>query len=258
MAASLVLQGWGAEAKPPTLEELKSGVGRVEILNCDGTPFRLGGHDVTGTGFLIGARVVLTAEHGMYVGVDEPACKLRVRFGAETYPVTSVRVWGDRGQVDAYARRGVDLATLRLARAVDGHVFRFASEGARMSTPVATLGYPLGGPLSVSRGEVWRNVVEYGVPSVAAKIQIEGGSSGGPIFDERGDVLSVVSRIVISGSLTADKSSRPGGVDIPRWWGPDLLPDLCRAYPDSGVPDCGDGSDAPAAKASVLLHPGRR
>jgi serine protease Do len=243
------------EADTPTLEELKTGVGRVEILNCDGTPLSFGGHDVAGSGFLIGSRVVMSAEHGMWIGQDQPACKMRVRFGDKAYPVTSVRVWGDPGQEDMYARRGVDVATLTVAKPVDGYLFRFAAEGAPVGTRVATLGYPLGGPLAVTRGEVTNNVIDYEVPSVAAKIDIEGGNSGGPIFSDEGEVISVVSRIVISGSLTADRSNRWGGVDIPRWWGADALADLCKTYPEGELPDCDDESGSDTQKASAVLLP---
>jgi V8-like Glu-specific endopeptidase len=241
---------------PPSLQELKSGIGKVETLNCDGTPFRAGGHAFTGTGFLVGSRVVMTAEHGMYVGHDQPACRMRVRFGSETYAVAATRVWGEPGQRDAYERRGVDLATLTLARRVqDRHIFAFAAEGAPIGTPLATVGHPLGGPLRVSRGRVYKNVIDYGVPSLAATIDIEGGNSGGPMFNSQGEVLSVVSRVVISGSLTADKSSRYGGVDIPRWWGLNAFLDLCRTHPDGDIPDCDGTSGSATTKTSVLLKP---
>lgn len=243
------------EGSTATPEELRSGVGLVETLNCDGTPFVVGGHAASGSGFLIGSRVVMSAEHGMWVGLDEPACKMRVRFGDETYPVTDVRVWGEQNQRDFYARRGVDLATLTLSRPVDAHVFKFASEGAPVGTPIATLGYPMGGPLKLARGTITKNVIDHEVPSIAAKIDIEGGNSGGPILNDDGAVLSLVSRIVISGSLTEDKSNRWGGVDIPRWWGANVLSDLCRTYPDGGVPDCADQSETETTKRSVLLSP---
>lgn len=256
VAAVVIARGPDADTAIPTLEEVKSGIGRVETLNCDGTPVTFGDHAATGSGFLIGSRVVMSAEHGMWVARDTPACKMRVRFGDEIYPVTNVRVWGEPGQKDMYERRGVDLATLTLARPVeDRHVFQFASEGAPKGASVLTAGYPLGGPLKVSRGTVYRNLPDYGVPAVATNLDTDGGSSGGPIFTDKGEVISVVSRIVISGSLTLDKSSRSGGIDLPRWWGPDVLGDLCRIYGDGGIPDCADAGETTTAKTSVVLLP---
>ena len=237
----------------PTIEELKSGVGRVETLKCDGSPFRVGGHAVAGSGFLIGSRVVMTAEHGMYVGLDEPACKMRVHFGSETYQVTSVRVWSETKKSDSYERLGIDLATLALDRAADGHIFQFAPDGAPRDTNVATLGYPMGGPLKITRGTVTKNLIDRKTPSIAAKIDIMGGNSGGPIINDRGEVVSVVSRIVISGSLTSDGSNRHGGVDIRRWWGDNALSDLCLTYPDGGLPNCVGSSSGTTTKVPIAL-----
>lgn len=241
----------------PTLQELTTGVGQVETLNCDGTPVTFGDHAATGTGFLIGSRIVMSAEHGMWVAQDEPACAMRVRFGDETYPVTNVRVWGEPAHKDMYDRRGVDLATLTLARPVeDGHVFQLAAAGAPKGAKVLTAGYPMGGPLKVARGSVYRNLPDdYGVPAVATTLDIQGGNSGGPIFTERGEVVSVVSRIVVSGSLTLDKNSKSGGIDLPRWWGPDVLADLCRVYGDDEIARCEEDAGTPTTKRSVVLQP---
>jgi hypothetical protein len=250
----VIARGPDGDTAIPTLEEIESGVGLVEALNCDGTPVTFGDHADTGSGFLIGSRVVMSVEHGMWIAQGKPACKLRVRFGDETYPVTTVRVWGEPGQKNMYERRGVDLATLTLARPVEGrHVFEFAAEGAPRGASVSTAGYPLGGPLKVSRGTVYRNLTDYGVPAVATNLAIDGGSSGGPIFTDKSEVVSVVSRVVVSGSLTRDRSSLHGGIDLPRWWGPDMHGDLCRVYGDAGIPDCGDAGETKSVKTSVVL-----
>jgi len=230
------------EAKPK-LAELKTGVGRVEPLNCNGTALSVDGHAISGTGFLVGSRVVMTAEHGMYVEIDKPACKMRVRFGNETYDVAEVHVWGETKASDSYGRLGIDLATLTLDRDIEAHVFEFAPDGAPRGTKIATIGYPLGGPLTVTRGVVTKNLLDRKTPSIAAKLDVQGGNSGGPIINERGEVVSVVSRIVISGSLTKDGSNRHGGVDLRGWWGDNVLKDLCLSYPDAGLPDC-DGADS--------------
>lgn len=238
----------------PTIEELKSGVGRAETLKCDGSPFRVGGHAVAGSGFLVGSRVVMTAEHGMYVGLDEPACKMRVRLGGETYQVTSVRVWSDTKKSDSYGRLGIDLATLTLDRDADGHIFELAPGEAPPGARVATLGYPMGGPLKIARGTVTHNVIDRKTPSIATTLDILGGNSGGPIFNDRGQVVSVVSRIVVSGSLTKDGNNRSGGVDLRRWWGDNALRDLCLIYPNHGLPDCDDSSSGTTTKIPIPLQ----
>lgn len=271
VAVVLVQTRSGDEGRPPSLDELKSGVGRVDILECDGTPFRfrLGGarrsRPVSGSGFLVGSRVVMSAEHGLWVDLrpDRPACKMHVRFGDQTYAVTGVYVWSERGERDRLERRKIDLMTLTLARPAVGHVFQFARVGAPVGTAVATLGYPGGGPLKLTRGEVTGNVIDDAIPSTAVKMKIEGGNSGGPIFNGRGEVLSVVSRLVIAGNVTADESNRCrrygvcsnwGGVDLPRWWRDGALPDLCSTYPRGGVPNCGEGGDAGRTKVSIEIQ----
>ena len=261
-------QAHPGEVEPPSLEQLRSGVGRVEILNCDGTPFRGTGpgwsRAVSGSGFLVGSRVVVSAEHGLWVGQrpNQPACKLRVRFGAKTYAVTRVHVWSERGERDRLRRRKIDLMTLALAQPVDGHLFGFARAAARAGTPVATLGYPGGGRLTLARGVVTGNVVDGVVPSTAVKMKIVGGNSGGPIFNARGEVLSFVSRLVIAGNVTADQSERCrrygvcsnwGGVGFPRWW-PDAAADLCTTYPDGGIPGCGDVGGIALTKVPIEIR----
>jgi hypothetical protein len=239
----------------PTLAELQTGVGRVETLNCDGTLLTVDGITPSGTGFLVGSRLVMTAEHGMYVGIDEPACKQRVRIGGETYQVTDAHVWGDSRSSDSYARLGIDIATLELDRNAEGHIFEFALDGAPRGTDVATIGFPLGGLLTVTRGTVTKNLIDRRVPSIAAKLDIQGGNSGGPIINDDGEVVSVVSRIVISGSLTDDGSNRNGGVDIGSWWGSDVLTDLCLTYPEAGVPGCSESDSGAPAKVPIRLEP---
>ena len=94
-------------------------------------------------------------------------------------------------------------------------------------------------------------------------MKLEGGNSGGPIFNDRGAVLSVVSRLVVSGRVTADGSNRCrrcglctnwGGVDLPRWWGDDAVRDLCSLYPHGGVPDCGDRIEAAPTKVPIEIR----
>jgi hypothetical protein len=233
-ALTAVLVGRGGGSPSWDFDSWKTGVGRVEILNCDGSPLVMGGHPDSGAGFLVGSRVVMTAEHGMWVGLGKAACKMRVRFGAETVAVTSVMAWSAHGEAD---RRGIDLATLTLERPVKGHVFQIATKSPRRGASVATLGYPLGGPLVVKRGKLAVKLMDYRVPSLATTVQSEGGDSGGPIVDQAGIALGVMSRVVISGSVTKDGHSRYGGIDLAQWWGGKTADDLCRQYP-SGIRGC--------------------
>jgi V8-like Glu-specific endopeptidase len=231
-------------------DQWRTGVGRVEILHCDGSPFTVSGHAVAGSGFLVGSRVVVTAEHGIWIGLGRPACKLRVRFGSTTYAVTSMRAWSNHGEPD---RRGIDLATLTLARPVSGHLFAVSTKGVPRDSPIATLGYPLGGPLRITKGTLTKKLLDYGVPTLATTLAVEGGNSGGPILDESGAVLGVVSRVVISGSVTRDGNNRYGGIDLQRWWDGSAADDLCLTYPHGGIPDCSDTARRTRARVSIAV-----
>jgi S1-C subfamily serine protease len=240
----------GSGVPPRTFAQVASGVGLVEDLDCRGRPLRVSGHRVTGTGFLVGSRVVLTAEHGIRVGEHRSACRMRVRLSDRSYNVVDAKVWADRGKVE---RRGVDLATLRLSRPASGHVFEVARSGARVGSAVAALGYPLGLPLSFSQGVLRKKILDYGEPTLAAKMVIEGGNSGGPIIDGRGRALGVVQRIVVYANLTNDGTTLWGGIDLARWWGASARTDLCRAYPDGGIPDCDPSKVGPPTKLAIPL-----
>ena len=215
----------------------------MEALDCEGEPLVVSDgiteHRVRGTGFLVGNRVLMGVEH-MIPRTPGVICDFRARLGGRWYDVGDVKVWSERGEDD---RRGIDLATMALAEDAPGHVFRFASESGPVGTTLTFLGHPLGGPLRESKAVVTKKLLDYGKPTLAARFtpEIEGGESGGPILNDRGEVVSVLSRIVITANLTPDGKHHNGGIDIPGWWGNGVTSDLCRSYPAGGIPDC-DGT----------------
>lgn len=58
----------------------------------------------------------------------------------------------------------------------------------------------LGGSLRESKGVVTKKLMEYGKPTLAVRFtpEIQGGESGGPILNDRGEVVSVLSRAVVT------------------------------------------------------------
>jgi serine protease Do len=236
-----------------TFADSASGVGHVKKFDCNGKPTENGG----GTGFLIGSQVVMTAEHVLTasvtfdsetgVPIGHPPCEIRVRLGTTWYEAEQMKAWQNPASND---HRGVDLATLRLTKKAPGHVFEFATTPPTVETAVATLGYPLGRPLSFGKGTVRKVLTEYDTPTVATSLVARNGNSGGPIINNRGQLLSVLQRIVITANLSAEGIHLPGGPDLVRWWGRSALPDLCRAYPSGGIPSCPDTS-GPSAKQWV-------
>jgi S1-C subfamily serine protease len=247
----------GGSLWPRNLDRLATGVVLIEILDCRGEPLivddGLAEHKVTGSGFLVGSRVVMTAEH-MVPHPGSEACGMRVRLaGGGSSDVVEAYAWSEHGEDD---RRGIDLATLTLAEDATGHIFDFASETERVGTSLAKLGYPLGGPFSISKAVITRKAVQYGKPRVAAKVtpEGEGGGSGGPMLNDRGEVVSVVSGIVVWANLSSDGRHRSGGIDLPVWWGESMRSDLCRAHPDGGIPGCDPNAEGEWGRVPVTLR----
>jgi hypothetical protein len=237
--------------------EVATGVGVVQPLDCKGRPIRYAGLTANGSGFLIGSRVVMTVEHGIsnFLRTTRGVCRLRVWLGGEWYPVTRTTVWSERGKKTD--RRGVDVGTFELARPAPGHIFRIADQPARVGDAVATLGYPFGVPISVAQGIVRRTFKDYGIPTLAALIVTEAGNSGGPIINRDGDVVGILQRIFPVANPNRDGPNQNGGIDLVRWWGKAAMADLCRAYPDAGIPDCPGDAGSSFTKVPVDLRPRR-
>lgn len=240
----------GPGVSPETFARVATGVALIGVRDCAGKllvgPF---GNEGSGTGFLIGSRLLMTAEHVVQGATSHPrACGIRARIGNRWYEVEEARAWRDRGQKDW---RGSDTATLKLATDAPGHVFDLSRADSPVGSAVAALGYPRGLPLSFTQGFLTKKLKDYGKPTLAANMGIEGGNSGGPIIDRSGRVVTVVSRIVVWASGT-DGGHYYGGPEFARWWGESARSDLCRAYPDGGIPDC-PSSRAAAKKSSINL-----
>jgi hypothetical protein len=263
LAAALVavLRNDDAERPAPltSLDEVESGIALMEAIDCEGKPLvapdATGEHRVRGTGFLVGNRVLMGVEH-MVPPRPGIVCGYRARLGGRWYHVVDIKVWSEQGEAD---RRGIDLATVTLDDDAPGHIFAFALETVPVGSRLTLLGHPLGGPLRTSKAVVTRKLADYGKPTLATKQTPEpqGGSSGGPYLNERGEVVSVHSRIVVWANLSPDGTARHGGIDIPRWWGASLHGDLCRAHPDGGIPGCaGESGDEPGkVPVDVTLQP---
>jgi hypothetical protein len=197
---------------------------RIEAETCEGTS--------QGTGFLIGPRLVATAEHV----VDGAQSVLLKREGTVLGRATLVGSDPER-----------DLALLRSEIPIDGYVFRIAKSAPRIGQDVAVLGYPLGLPLSVTRGAVSgtnRRLVVDGITRtrlVQTDAAVNPGNSGGPLLElETGDVVGLV---VLAGS--GDVNDVAFAVS-PRVAKP--LLEAWRASPQPvSVPTCEDEEPGPVA-----------
>jgi S1-C subfamily serine protease len=154
----------------------RSGVVKVISETCDGT--------ATGTGFLVGPNLVATVDHVVDGAVSVKLKRNGADLGAATVIGTD-------------SRR--DLALLRTTVPIDGHVFKLAPRPPRLGEDVAALGFPLGLPLTVTRGTAsgsGRSVFIDGVNRrglIQTDAAVNHGNSGGPLLStSTGDVLGLV------------------------------------------------------------------
>lgn len=239
-----------------TVVRVSSGVGVVQPLTCRGQTIRaFQGASLNATGFLVGSRLLMTADHVVSDWFHDRRvyCRYRVWLGGHWYSVTRTTAWAEPSKPDD--RRGVDVATFELARPAPGHVFQFAPRAAYVGDTVAALGYPAQLPLSVSQGVVRRVFKDYGIPTMAERIVIEGGNSGGPVINHKGEVVSLVSRVFPVTNPNYDGPNLEGGIDFVRWWGNAIKSDLCRAHSDTGIPHCPGNTTKSLTKTPVEVSP---
>ena len=166
--------------KPLTLEELaaevRSGVIRIEASGCNG--------EGVGSGLLIGSRLVATVEH-VVAGAS------RIDLKREGKILATATVIGQD-----VAR---DIALLRTSKPIRGYAFELDARTPRLGESVVALGFPLGLPLSITRGVVsgTDRTIEIDGFKRARLIQTDAslnpGNSGGPLLDpETGLVLGLV------------------------------------------------------------------
>ena len=156
--------------------DVETGVVRVEAETCDGDRF--------GTGVLVNPQFVATVEH-----VVAGASKLTLKRNGEM--LATARVVGsdpDR-----------DLALLQTSEEIAGHNFKFAVQEPRLGEDVAVLGFPLGLPLTVTKGSVSglsRTIPIDGVERrqlIQTDAAVNQGNSGGPLLStESGNLVGLV------------------------------------------------------------------
>lgn len=180
------LDGTGGISNPPPpltgselsrlVRKVKSGVLRIETTTCAG--------GAIGTGMLIGPRLVATVEH-----VVDRARTITIKRGGKTLGLATV-VGRDRSR---------DLALLRTSRNFTGYEFRLARRAPDVGESVAALGYPLGLPLTTTRGTVSglnrtiriNGVLRRGL--VQTDAAVNRGNSGGPLLSiETGEAIGLV------------------------------------------------------------------
>jgi S1-C subfamily serine protease len=239
---------------PPTLSQLvaqtKTGVIRIESDTCDGKSI--------GTGFLLGPNLVATVEH-----VVDGATTIRLKQGRHV--VAHGRVIGE----DASR----DVALVRTSQPIDGHLFALAAHTPALGDDVAAMGFPLGLPLSVTKGSVSgtaRTIPIDGVRRrslVQTDAAVNPGNSGGPLLSmTNGDVVGLVDLDAQDAhGIAFAVSSRVAGPLLEAWKAaPQPVaattcaapsPDYSAQAPDNGATQTGTGTQTYAGNFFSIDYP---
>lgn len=154
--------------------------GLDEIDEAKRSVVRLESSEGSGSGFILMDGSIVTNAH-----VVNYERSLRVQFGDGTKATATVFA--------VSATR--DLALLKPSRIPAELGLEWGnSSSLRGSQTVLAIGFPLGlsGEASVARGSVSRTVIEAGVEYIQTDTALNPGNSGGPLLDECGKVVGVV------------------------------------------------------------------
>ena len=155
--------------------QIRTGIVRIEVTTCAGSDI--------GTGFLLSHRLVATVEH-----VIDSSRKITIKQNG--------RVVAHGTVIGADSAR--DVALVHTDTAIPGHLFQLTSKAPRLGDDVAALGFPLGLPLTVTRGSVSgtdRTIPIEGIRRrslVQTDAAVNPGNSGGPLITDNGTVVGLV------------------------------------------------------------------
>lgn len=171
---------------PEIVAQVQSGVGQFYVTGCD--------FGATGTGFLIGPNLVVTAAH-----VVKDASAISISFGRTSVNATVL------GTNDI-----ADIALVRTEKPVQGHQFQLRTTEPPIGTDVAALGFPLGRPFTLTKGTVSALDAEQDIGNrvlrnlIQTDAAINHGNSGGPLITQDGQVTGVVVTIQPEGNIRAE------------------------------------------------------
>jgi len=236
-----------ARLDPGTFADLATGVVLVRGFDCSGVA------RISGTGFLVGSSVVMTARHVVDPAGAEAkfACHVKVRLDGRWVTVARESWWHGSGDPTG---RSTDLATLKLPSEADpgDHIFSFRSSSPPAGTQVSMLGYPLGGGISLTQGRLLSKIHLRTVPLLLIDLLGAEGASGSPIVDNNGNVVGVLQLGLGGKDILGQRTSGViAGIDILGWWGSGQRAEtrLCQVYPNGGISGC-EGSTTSSPPSS--------
>lgn len=171
---------------PEVVAQVQPGVGQFYVTRCEA--------GATGTGFLIGPDLVVTAAH-----VVRDASAISIAFGRTTVNATVV----GKNEV-------ADIALVRTDSPVQGHQFQLRSTEPPVATDVAALGFPLGHPFTFTRGTVSALDAKQDIGDrvlgnlIQTDTAVNHGNSGGPLITQDGQVAGVVVTIEFDDNTRAE------------------------------------------------------
>ncbi|MDR6988455.1 S1-C subfamily serine protease [Paenarthrobacter nitroguajacolicus] len=171
---------------PEVVAQVQPGVGQFYVTRCEA--------GATGTGFLIGPDLVVTAAH-----VVRDASAISIAFGRTTVNATVV------GKNDM-----ADIALVKTDSPVQGHQFQLRTSEPPVATDVAALGFPLGRPFTFTRGTVSALDAKQDTGSrvlenlIQTDTAVNHGNSGGPLITQDGQVAGVVVTIEFDDNMRAE------------------------------------------------------
>jgi serine protease Do len=154
---------------------VRSGIVRIETDDCTG--------GAIGTGFLLSPRLVATVDH-----VVDGATLIRLKLAGKLAAHGTV--------IGADPAR--DLALIRADAPIKGYRFRLAARAPQLGEDVSALGFPLGLPLTVTRGSVSGNGRTIPIDGlrrrdlVQTDAAVNPGNSGGPLIADDGTVVGLI------------------------------------------------------------------
>lgn len=204
-----VLAGGGADTRSwdQVVKTVEKSVVRVDVNLCDGW--------AKGSGFVLRPGHIITNAHVVEGGTDATFDKPGGSSGSATG--WSANTTEDLADVTTSDPTPPPL-TLATADPVPGDQVR-------------VVGYPLGGPLTVTSGRVIEFVdgEQYGQPGPVIRISaaIRPGNSGGPLIDSHGRVLGVVFAVQIADGVALAIPASRLSADLPGLGSMAVAPTVC-------------------------------
>src|SRR5262249_7963339 len=143
--------------------------------------------DSLGTGFVVRADGWIATNLHVIAGADQLVVVLPDK---SEHPVHQVIAWDDDRDLAILKIDATKLPVLTLGDSTRVHA----------GDPVVAIGHPLGLEDTVSNGLVSAvRVVDEGLTVLQISAPIAPGSSGGPLFNERGEVIGVAAALITEG-----------------------------------------------------------